>query len=44
MRIIFFLLILTSYSFADIKQVKILGNKRVSSNTLEALVDKWYYR
>jgi outer membrane protein insertion porin family len=40
MRIIFFLLILTSYSFADIKQVKILGNKRVSSNTIEALVDK----
>jgi outer membrane protein insertion porin family len=40
MRIIFFLLILTSYSFADIKQVKILGNNRVSSNTIEALVDK----
>ena len=40
MRIIFFLLILTSYSFADIKQVKILGNKRVSSSTIEALVDK----
>ena len=40
MRIIFFLLILSTYSFADIKQIKILGNKRVSSNTIEALVDK----
>jgi outer membrane protein insertion porin family len=40
MRIIFFLLILTSHLFADIKQIKILGNARVSSNTIEALVDK----
>ena len=40
MRIIFFLLILTSYSFANIKEVKIFGNKRVSSSTIEALVDK----
>ena len=40
MRIIFFLLILTTCSFAEIKQVKVLGNKRVSSNTIEALVDK----
>ena len=40
MRIFFFLLILTSLSFADIKQVKILGNKRVSSNTIESLVNK----
>ena len=40
MRIILFLLILTSYSFANIKEVKIFGNKRVSSNTIEALVDK----
>ena len=40
MRIIIFLLILTACSFAEIKQVKVLGNKRVSSNTIEALVDK----
>ena len=40
MRIILFLLILTSYSFANIKEVKIFGNKRVSSSTIEALVDK----
>ena len=40
MRIILFFLILTSYSFANIKEVKIFGNKRVSSNTIEALVDK----
>ena len=40
MRIILFLLILTSYSFANIKEVKIFGNKRVSSNTIEAFVDK----
>jgi outer membrane protein insertion porin family len=40
MRIILFLLILTSYSFANIKEVKIFGNKRVSSNTIEALIDK----
>jgi outer membrane protein insertion porin family len=40
MRIIIFLLILTTCSFAEIKQVKVLGNKRVSSNTIEALVDK----
>ena len=40
MRIIFFLLILTGHTLADIKEVKILGNKRVSANTIEALVDK----
>ena len=40
MRIIIFLLILTTCSFAEIKQVKVLGNKRISSNTIEALVDK----
>ena len=40
MRIILFLLILTSYSFANIKEVKIFGNKRVSSSTIEALVEK----
>jgi outer membrane protein insertion porin family len=40
MKIIFFLLILTTFAFAEIKQVKILGNKRVSSNTIEVLVDK----
>ena len=40
MKIIFFLLIITTCAFAEIKQVKILGNKRVSSNTIEALVDK----
>ena len=40
MKIIFFLLTLTTFAFAEIKQVKILGNKRVSSNTIEALVDK----
>ena len=40
MRIFFFLLILTSLSFADIKQIKILGNERVSSNTIESLVEK----
>lgn len=37
---IFFLLILTCQAFAEIKQVKILGNKRVSSNTIENLIDK----
>jgi len=40
MKILFFLLFLTSYAFAEIKQVKILGNKRVSSNTIESFVDK----
>ena len=40
MKIFLFLLILTSQVFAEIKQVKILGNKRVSSNTLENLIDK----
>ena len=40
MRIILFLLFLTSYSFANIKEVKIFGNKRVSSSTIEALVEK----
>jgi hypothetical protein len=38
MRIIFFLLILTSHLFADIKQIKILGNEAVikESNALLA--------
>jgi outer membrane protein insertion porin family len=40
MRILFFFLILTSSVFAEIKAVKILGNKRVSSNTIESLIDK----
>jgi outer membrane protein insertion porin family len=42
MRILFFalLLLIDNAAFAEIKQVKILGNKRVSSNTIEALVDK----
>jgi len=40
MKIFLFLLILTCQSFAEIKQVKILGNKRVSSNTIENLIDK----
>ena len=42
MRILFFalLLLFDNAAFAEIKQVKILGNKRVSSNTIEALVDK----
>jgi len=40
MRIIFFILIFTSCAFADVTQVNILGNKRVSSNTIESLVDK----
>ena len=40
MKIFLFLLIFTSQAFAEIKQVKILGNKRVSSNTIENLIDK----
>jgi outer membrane protein insertion porin family len=36
--IIFF--IFTSISFAEIKKVNIVGNKRVNSNTIETLVDK----
>lgn len=40
MRIIFFLLIFSTYAIAEIKEVKILGNKRVSSKTIDALVDK----
>jgi len=40
MKIFLFLLILTSHAFAEIKQVKILGNKRISSNTIENLIDK----
>lgn len=40
MRIIFFLLFLSTYALAEIKDVKIFGNKRISSNTIEALVDK----
>ena len=40
MKIFVFLLIFTSQAFAEIKQVQILGNKRVSSNTIENLIDK----
>jgi outer membrane protein insertion porin family len=40
MRIILFLLILSAQALAEIKEVKILGNKRVSSNTIDTLVDK----
>jgi outer membrane protein insertion porin family len=40
MKIIFFLLILTTFAFAEIKEVKISGNKRISTNTIESLVDK----
>ena len=40
MKIFFFLLILSNCAFAEIKQVKISGNKRISSNTIESLVDK----
>jgi outer membrane protein insertion porin family len=32
--------ILTSISFAELKKVNIIGNARVSSNTIESLVDK----
>ena len=37
---VFLLLILTNNSFSEIKKVVIVGNSRVSSNTIESLVDK----
>ena len=37
---IFLLLFLTNNSFSEIKKVVIIGNARVSSNTIESLVDK----
>jgi len=37
---VFFLLLLTNNSFSEIKKVVIVGNARVSSNTIESLVDK----
>jgi outer membrane protein insertion porin family len=36
----FIFLLLTSNSFSEIKKVVIIGNARVSSNTIESLVDK----
>ena len=36
----FLLLLLTNNSFSEIKKVVIIGNARVSSNTIESLVDK----
>jgi outer membrane protein insertion porin family len=38
--IILFFIILTNVSFAEIKKVNIVGNARVSSATIESLVDK----
>ena len=38
--IIIFFLILTNISFAEIKKINIVGNARVSSATIESLVDK----
>jgi outer membrane protein insertion porin family len=38
--IIIFFIILTNVSFAEIKKVNIVGNARVSSATIESLVDK----
>ena len=38
--VIFFLLILTSSLFAEIKKISINGNVRVNSTTIESLVDK----
>jgi outer membrane protein insertion porin family len=38
--IIIFFIILTNFSFAEIKKVNIVGNARVSSATIESLVDK----
>ncbi len=38
--IIIFFIILTNVSFAEIKKVNIVGNTRVSSATIESLVDK----
>ena len=37
---VFIFLFLTSNSFSEIKKVIIIGNARVSSNTIESLVDK----
>ena len=37
---VFIFLFLTSNSFSEIKKVVIIGNARVSSNTIESLVDK----
>ena len=37
---VFLLLFLTNNSFSEIKKVVIVGNSRVSSNTIESLVDK----
>jgi len=38
--LIIFFFLLTSSSFSEIKKIKISGNSRVSSNTIELLVDK----
>ncbi len=38
--IIIFFIILTNVSFAEIKKINIVGNARVSSATIESLVDK----
>ena len=38
--IILFFIILTNIGFAEIKKINILGNTRVSSATIESLVDK----
>ena len=38
--IILFYIILTNIGFAEIKKINIVGNTRVSSATLESLVDK----
>jgi outer membrane protein insertion porin family len=38
--IIIFLIVLTNVTFAEIKKVNIVGNARVSSVTIESLVDK----
>ena len=38
--IIIFFIILTNISFAEIKKINIVGNARVSSATIESLVDK----
>jgi outer membrane protein insertion porin family len=38
--IIIFLIVLTNVTFAEIKKVNIVGNARVSSATIESLVDK----
>jgi outer membrane protein insertion porin family len=38
--IIIFFIILTNVTFAEIKKINIVGNARVSSSTIESLVDK----